>query len=81
MPDNNLSPASEENFNVDIKNLRERLNMNITQFSEFFGFKPHQVEKWELGEEIPKKGYERGLLVLVDDDPEKAYNLLINRPY
>lgn len=68
------SPLDEENFKVDIKSLREKLNMDIYQFSEFFGFKPHLVEKWEAGLEIPKKAYERGLLVLVDDDPINAFN-------
>jgi DNA-binding transcriptional regulator YiaG len=76
--------AAEVNIpeqSVDIRAVREGMDMTQAEFAKAFGFSIHTLRKWEQGVREPEKPT-RILLMMIRDRPEvvKAYLKEISKP-
>lgn len=60
---------------VNVKELRERLNMTQDQFATQFGFSAATVKNWEQGHRRPE-GPARVLLAVIKDNPGAVLKVL-----
>lgn len=70
-----FAPFGEEVPEVDIKSIREKLNMSRPQFADAFQLNMHSVRNWELGLREPSKSIQ-SFLRLIAADPVDAFNKL-----
>lgn len=73
------TPKSSKQIVADVpvllKEIRESLDMNRTQFAEAFYFTKYSVRNWESGEREPPE-YCIAYLQLISNNPWKAYKEL-----
>ncbi|MEX6632324.1 helix-turn-helix domain-containing protein [Hyphococcus lacteus] len=60
---------------VDVKAIRERMNMSQREFALLFGFSLANIRNWEQGRRFPD-GSARVLLKVIDRYPEEVENAL-----
>lgn len=60
---------------VDVKALRQRLELTQRQFAERFSFSMHSVRNWEQGRRAPE-GAARVLLTVIAHEPEAVQRAL-----
>lgn len=60
---------------VDVKAIRDNLNMSQRQFAAAFGFPLSTVQNWEQGRRKPE-GSARMLLRIIEEAPETAEKVL-----
>jgi putative transcriptional regulator len=60
---------------VDVKAIRDNLNMSQRQFAAAFGFPLATVQNWEQGRRRPE-GSARMLLRIIEEAPETAEKVL-----
>lgn len=60
---------------VDVKAIRQGLNMSQAQFARTFGFTIDSLQNWEQGRRFPD-GYARVLLRVIERHPEAVEDAL-----
>lgn len=60
---------------IDVKAIRQELNMDRKEFCETFGFKIRTLEKWEQGERCPEQPT-RAYLIVIANNPQAVVNAL-----
>jgi putative transcriptional regulator len=60
---------------VDVRDVRDRLEMTQQEFADRFGFSVYSVRNWEQGRRQPE-GPARILLTIIDREPEAALRAL-----
>jgi DNA-binding transcriptional regulator YiaG len=60
---------------VDVKAIRDSLEMERDEFAHAFNLSKYSVRNWELGKRIPS-GSVLALLQIIASDPMSAYNKL-----
>jgi putative transcriptional regulator len=60
---------------VDVKNIRNKLNMTQSRFSETFGFSLDAIKHWEGGRRTPEAPA-RTLLTVIDKNPAAVITAL-----
>ena len=60
---------------IDVKNIRKRLNMTQSRFSSTFGFSLDAVKHWEGGRRTPEASA-RAFLTVISRDPKAVINAL-----
>lgn len=53
---------------IDVREIRENLNLSRKEFADSFGFSPRTLQHWEQGDRIPH-GSARVLLLLLQRAP------------
>ena len=61
---------------VDVRDVRQRLNMTQKEFAQFFGFSVYSIRNWEQGKRQPE-GPARVLLTVIDREPEAVRRALV----
>lgn len=68
-----IKPAKEHKFflaeDVDVKKIREKLNISRSEFCERFGFKLRTLEKWEQHLTRPDSAT-RAYLTVIERNPD-----------
>jgi putative transcriptional regulator len=64
-----------DNFDVDVKAIRERLGLSQTEFAQAYGFSVHTLRKWEQWVRRPEKPT-RLFLLMIRDMPEVVQRYL-----
>jgi putative transcriptional regulator len=62
---------------IDIREIRKKLNLSQDHFAAEFGFTINQIRDWEQGRTRPIGGL-RAYLMLIDSDPKVISRLLHN---
>lgn len=65
--------------NIDVKSLRERLEMSQPEFALRFGFSLGTLRQWEQGRRYPD-GPARVLLTVIEHDPQMVEEALTSKP-
>src|SRR5438105_126486 len=60
---------------LDVRAIRQRLNMSQTEFAERFGFSPSTLRNWEQGTRQPETTA-RVLLTIIDRAPQVVEQVL-----
>jgi len=60
---------------LDVKQIRTRLDLSQDDFAARFGFSINQIKDWEQGRSRPLGGV-RAYLMLIDESPEQVRALL-----
>lgn len=60
---------------VDVRKVREKLNLSQNEFAARFGFSPACIRNWEQGRNRPA-GAARILLVVIDRNPRAVEEAL-----
>lgn len=60
---------------VDVKSIRQRLNMTQAAFSSTFGFSLDAVKHWEGGRRVPETAA-RAYLTVIEKAPETVFAVL-----
>lgn len=60
---------------VNVRAIREKLNMTRAEFAENFGFSPRTLEKWEQGVRKPENSA-RAYLAVIDHNPRVVKSAL-----
>jgi putative transcriptional regulator len=60
---------------VDVRAIREHLNMTRAQFADSFGFSPRTLEKWEQGVRQPENSA-RAYLAVISYNPRAVQSAL-----
>lgn len=60
---------------MNVKSIRQKLNMSQREFSEMFGFSIHSIRNWEQGKRHPQ-GPSRVLLLLISKAPHTVRQVL-----
>lgn len=60
---------------IDVKAIREKLNMTRSEFASRFGIPLRTLEKWEQGARQPE-GSARAYLVVINQDPQAVVEAL-----
>ena len=67
---NETKPSKKLNVkNIDVKKIREGMNLSQSQFAELLGISPGTIRNWEQGRRSPT-GAARVLLSVAENDPE-----------
>jgi putative transcriptional regulator len=61
---------------INVKRIRENLNMTQKDFASHFGFSLRTVQEWEQGRIMPSGGA-KAFLVVIDREPEAVKRALI----
>lgn len=64
--------------NLDVKEIRSRLNVSRSEFCEKYGFKLRTLEKWEQKITMPDSAT-RAYLTVISKNPEIVYQALHNK--
>lgn len=64
---------------IDVKRIRESLNMSQAEFAEYFGFSVRTLQEWEQGRSFPR-GVAKNFLILLQRDPDMVRSLLTASP-
>lgn len=62
-------------INIDVREIREHLNMTQTAFSETFGIPVPTLKKWELRKRVPE-GPAKAYLMVIDKNPSAVKRAL-----
>ncbi len=68
---------------IDVKAIREDLEMNRKEFCDYFGFSIRTLEKWEQGARHPE-GPARAYLIVISHNPNAVAQALshrLSKPY
>lgn len=60
---------------IDVREIRENLNLSRKEFADSFGFSPRTLQHWEQGDRVPH-GSARILLLLLQRDPATIAKIL-----
>ena len=60
---------------IDVKNIRTKLELSQEDFAAIFGFTLNQIRDWEQGRSRPLGGV-RAYLILINRDPSTVIELL-----
>ena len=60
---------------LDVRAIRQKIQMSQTQFAQHFGVNKRTVQDWEQGRRHPS-GPARALLVVIDREPEAVTRAL-----
>jgi putative transcriptional regulator len=60
---------------IDVRVIRENLNLSRKEFADSFGFSPRTLQHWEQGDRIPH-GSARVLLLLLQREPATIAKIL-----
>jgi putative transcriptional regulator len=60
---------------IDVKGIRDKLELSQDDFAALFGFTVNQIRDWEQGRSRPLGGV-RAYLLIIDRDPESVLKLL-----
>lgn len=60
---------------IDVREIREHLNLSRKEFADSFGFSSRTLQHWEQGDRVPH-GSARVLLLLLQRDPAAIAKLL-----
>src|SRR4051794_25866041 len=60
---------------IDVKQIRESMDMSQIEFAEQFGFSVHSLREWEQGRSVPQ-GVAKNFLILLQRDPDMVRNTL-----
>jgi putative transcriptional regulator len=60
---------------IDVREIREHLNLSRKEFAESFGFSPRTLQHWEQGDRIPH-GAAKVLLLLLQREPATIAKIL-----
>jgi putative transcriptional regulator len=61
---------------IDVKAIRQKLELSQEEFAAFFGFTIDQIKAWEQGRSRPLGGL-RAYLMLIATNPEQVLKLLL----
>ena len=61
---------------IDVKAIRQKLDVSQDDFAAYFGFTIDQIKAWEQGRSRPLGGL-RAYLMLIESNPEQVRNLLL----
>lgn len=61
---------------IDVKQIRQSMDMSQTEFAEHFGFSVRTLQEWEQGRSVPQ-GVAKNFLILLQRDPDMVRNTLI----
>jgi putative transcriptional regulator len=64
---------------IDVKQIREDLDMSQSEFAEHFGFSVRTLQEWEQGRSIPR-GVARNFLIIIKREPEMVRQALVSLP-
>jgi putative transcriptional regulator len=64
---------------IDVKSIRESLNMSQAEFAEHFGFSVRTLQEWEQNRSVPR-GVAKNFLILLQREPDMVRNALIAPP-
>ncbi|MEI2802540.1 MAG: helix-turn-helix domain-containing protein [Trichococcus flocculiformis] len=64
---------------INVRRIREKLEMSQRDFAEYFGVNLRTVQEWEQGRRVPS-GASRNFLCVIDREPEAVRRALI-RPF
>ena len=60
---------------IDVKSIRQKLELSQDDFAALFGFSINQIRDWEQGRARPIGGV-RAYLMLIDQNPQAVRDLL-----
>jgi len=60
---------------IDVKRIRERLDMSQSEFAAYFGFSVRTLQEWEQGRSVPR-GVAKNFLILLQRDPDMVRSVL-----
>jgi putative transcriptional regulator len=60
---------------IDVREIREHLNLSRKEFAESFGFSPRTLQHWEQGDRVPH-GAAKVLLLLLQREPATIAKIL-----
>ena len=63
---------------IDVKAIREKVDMSQSEFAATFGFSKRTLEHWEHGERVPT-GPARAFLTVIDREPEAVRRALVSK--
>ena len=61
---------------INVRRIRNKLDMSQKAFAENFGFKLRTVQDWEQGRRVPS-GPSRNFLFVIDQEPEAVRRVLM----
>lgn len=61
---------------VDVRRIREKLDMTQKAFANYFGVNVRTVQDWEQGRRVPS-GASRNFLFVIDREPEAVRRVLL----
>lgn len=64
---------------IDVKHIRENLQMSQSEFAEHFGFSVRTLQEWEQGRSVPR-GVAKNFLILLQRDPNMVRTTLATPP-
>ncbi len=62
---------------IDVKRIREELNMSQSEFAEHFGFSVRTLQEWEQKRSVPR-GIARNFLIVLQREPEMVRQALVS---
>lgn len=62
---------------IDVKAIREKVDMSQSEFARFFGFSKRTLEHWEHGRRVPT-GPARAFLTVIAREPEAVRRALMD---
>lgn len=73
---NEIKPSKKLNVkDIDVKKIREGMNLSQSQFAELLGISLGTIRNWEQGRRSPA-GAARVLLSVAENDPEYLFNAI-----
>lgn len=60
---------------IDVKHIRESMDMSQAEFAEHFGFSVRTLQEWEQGRSVPR-GVAKNFLILLQREPDMVRNAL-----
>ena len=61
---------------IDVKKIREELNLSQSEFAQHFGFSVRTLQEWEQGRSVPR-GAARNFLIVIRREPEMVRRALM----
>ncbi len=61
---------------IDVKAIRERIEMSQSEFARYFGFSKRTLEHWEHGRRVPT-GPARAFLMVIAREPDAVRRALM----
>ena len=61
--------------NLDVRRIRQKLDMTQRGFADYFGVNLRTVQDWEQGRRVPS-GASRNFLLVIDREPEAVHRAL-----
>lgn len=64
---------------INVKKIRDSLNMSQVEFAQHFGFSVRTLQEWEQGRSVPQ-GVAKNFLIVLHRAPELVRKALLDRP-